>query len=224
MNRGLIFSGLLCLIGLFLVLSFYASGPHVPQINSGATSYYYIATSNRAICTLRESSIERRIPTQRTATVWNLDFEILWIPESATKLTLSVDIQRRMPTFTLLEKTWTWTYTFPNSTQLPVRKIIPLTIYADNSDFDLPIGETQVGLKVDFHVDVIKSSGEIEPTYGQIFSGTRQATLVNGHPLIAFFTTNAFGIGLGLLSVGIVIATVVVANLAIKKTRARAPP
>ncbi len=200
MKRNLIFSGTLCSIAVLLILFFY---PGIPQ-PSGTRQYLSYGTPSKYVGTILWSQVPYRIVTQRMTTVQIFDVEIDWVPEYGMYLTLSVDIRKSgaEPSPRLGKA---WSLALYNTTQVPFKRTIPFTISISDSDFDLPVGETNAYLTISATGNVMKPLGETETLIGGGSTGTG-IVLVSENPLIVFFTTYAFGIGWALLLVGISIA------------------
>jgi hypothetical protein len=202
LRRVLVFSGTLCAIALLLILFFY---PSVPQ-PSGARYFFSYGSPAKYIGSAGYSKFPYSIVTQRLVTVCIVDFEIDWIPENGIYLTIHVGTRNSTGApLPWLDKTWR--YAFYKTTQLPYNKTIPLTISISDSAFEIPIGETYARLQLSTMVDVIKPSGETASADGGNIL-EENIVLLSEHPLVAFFTTNAFGIGFGLLLAGISIAII----------------
>jgi hypothetical protein len=158
---------------------------------------YPFSYAGKTIGKISESNPSSEIHQGRLTTIfWGIEVEE--VPEGGISIVLGARISARDRSVTR-----TWSTIFSPGDELPINMLVELPLFLDD-ELDVPQGGS-VEVQLTIFSEVESPGVDSEAIIGG-GSGWGTANIINDGPVVDFFSENLFGIGLGILTIGVLAA------------------
>ena len=131
--------------------------------------------------------------------------EVDQIPELGVVVTIAVKIKEWGNVYWTVKKEWTVAFYPEERNTLPIERSIRLSLLVTENDFNfsaVPVRAGAGAFRIDYDAKVILEGGKTESLIGG--GGSEFGIeIISEHPVIASFSRNLLGIGIGMFLVGV---------------------